>query len=103
MNEGYILAGFVIDAMTLFECKCFKAFCFFLYLFNNEGFKKHSRIVCLITANIRLVCIPSSGKSYGQDGDDENNCSRPEKNSNAVYNKCHHRILFVKTENCFHR
>ena len=44
LNKRYILTRFVFNAMALLETKCFEAFNFFVYMFNEKGFVQHSRI-----------------------------------------------------------
>jgi len=38
----------------------------------------------------------SSGKSNGQNSDDEDKCRGPDENSNAVHDECQQGALFVK-------
>jgi len=38
----------------------------------------------------------SSGKSNGQNSNDENNGGSPDEDCNAVQDQCQHRTLFVK-------
>lgn len=93
MNKGQVLAGLVLKAMPPGKDNGFKSFDLLADLTDLQLLKKHDRR----SANI-LAC-----KSYGHDGDHNNEGDGPQKKGNAVDDHRQEGVLLVKVNDAFHR